>query len=186
MPNTSCRGLILETCLPLDWQPLAAPLTPEEMGRLERDNLDVLRVVSALETPVGESGEEGNDGNATELARLDFKLNLLLDMVGQLLSRELTLPDTRPLTLTPVELHWRDFDTPPSGGLTQVRLWLTGRYPHPIVLPAIVERVTEVAEGGPTAVTARFQDLGGALRAALERHIFVQHRRHTARRRRRR
>lgn len=179
------QGLILEACLPLDWQPLAEPLARPEAASLARDNLDMLRIVSALEATAADAGEEGGEGNAAELARLDFKLNLLLDMVGQLLARDLTLPASRSLTLTPFGLHWRDFDAPPPvGSLVRLRLWLSGRYPRPLVLPGRVEQAA-AGQDEAAAVTVRFQDLGGTLAAALERYIFVQHRRHMARRRRR-
>jgi hypothetical protein len=145
------------------------------LGELKSANMDVLRTFFALESYSGEAGEELPEADTQQVARLDFKLNLILDLVGYLIVRQQLIPEVRPLTLTPDTIRWLDSTAPNQNALLCIELYCSLHYPRPL---ALYGRVTEVTpQSGGWSVTAEFEGLGEAVRDALERFIFVQHRR---------
>lgn len=167
------HGLVYEGHLPLAWKPLSALPADTELAGLEYANSEVLRTIFALESHVGELSED-TEGKSPDLARLDFKVNLLLDLVGQLLSKQLIIPDSRELTLMADGLCWQESDVPPQDSLLRIELYLNLRYPRPLVLHG------QVRETQDRRVAVEFCGQGESVREGLERFIFVHHRRAVA------
>ncbi|AXQ30385.1 hypothetical protein D0B54_17650 [Solimonas sp. K1W22B-7] len=156
--------------LPLNWVPLATPPPPEQLQQLQENNLRVLAVVAALEdrhSPRGEADERVEQ----ELERIHQKLDMLLVLFGQFLRRMDPSAPPRPLRLTSTGLSWEGGSALEGYGL--VSLYLHPCMPEPFTWPAQAHNAGAVGE-------ARFDPLGEALEAALEKHVFLHHRRSVA------
>jgi hypothetical protein len=175
-------GLVYEDQLPLHWQVVAVRPDTVHGLPLHENNADVLRSLSILEEHPQEIAED-HPAVAHELRRLDFKLNLLLDMVGLLVARDLALPERVPLRLTAHGLEWSTRQPPALGSLVQLDIYLSTKLPRPLVLHGRIQRLASAA-GGWSQVVAEFEDLSELEADWLEKIIFVHHRRQVAHARR--
>src|SRR5580692_4657367 len=74
--------LAYEAVLPVSWQPQAASVNAAVVAGFTERNVRLLQALAAIE----DHGASDKPDEATpDLTRLDFKINLLLDLVGQLL-----------------------------------------------------------------------------------------------------
>ena len=76
--------LAYEDVVPVAWRSLPEPFDPAIVGSYADRNLRVLQSLAALEEH-GLAEKPDDSPHAADIARLDLKVNLLLDMVGQLL-----------------------------------------------------------------------------------------------------
>ena len=177
-------SLIFTGQLPLAWRELPSMPDETELRLIEQSNLATLHTLFALDIHVGDySDDPGSLANASELKRLDFKVGLLLELVGQLLASQKAIPLERPLALTVNDLEW-DSGTdasPAPGALLQLDLYCNLIYPHPLVLHAEVADIT--ATDNQCRIKATLCQSSVPLQEALERYIFLQHRRFIANRR---
>ena len=181
--DPSAPGLVFTGCLPLAWRELPAPPDALEIRELERTNLTILHTLFALDSHAGDLGEDAaNQVNATELKRLDFKVSLLLELVGQLYARQQAIPAERMLTLTVNGLSWQAEAAPPVNSLLRLELYCNPGYPRPLVLHAWVTETAPQPDGW--RLQTRFHEIDEPLQEALERYIFLQHRRAIANSRR--
>jgi len=171
-------NLIYEGTIPLACQLLDNMPDDDELTLININNEKVLRMVAALDEMHIDTHEE--PGHAHDIARLEFKINMLMDLVGQLLERQLQLPSRRRVC---VNAHGMQVDLPEqdaveSGQIIKVSLFFTGSYPRPVVLFVIVSSVSpsHILSGQLLALPEMVQDL-------LERLIFRQHRRNVAQQR---
>src|SRR5690606_37501778 len=80
------QELAYEDVLPVAWHGLPEPVDPVVVGSYADRNLRVLQAVDALdELPPAEKPDE-NAPHSADLHRLETKVNLLIEMVGQLLA----------------------------------------------------------------------------------------------------
>lgn len=171
MPGMDEMALSLEKRLPLAWEVLSGFPDEAELTALQVADQEVLRTIAFLEEAFLEEGKG-------DVARLDFKLNLILDLVSQIFIHQVPLPRAVPVVLTPQKLQWEDDLAPLPGKVVEVRLYLSLRYPRPVRLVGKVERVEPVASGKRT--TLSLAGLSDAIREALEKLIFRHHRRAVA------
>ena len=181
--DPSAPGLVFVGRLPLAWRELPDPPDAIESRELERGNLTILHTLFALDIHAGDSGEDpANLVNATELKRLDFKIGLLLELVGQLYARQQAIPPERTLALTVNGLSWQADSVPSASRLLRLELYCNLSYPRPLILDA---QITEtIPNPGGWRIQTSFHDLSESLQEALERYIFLQHRRAIANSRR--
>ena len=181
--DPSAPGLVFAGRLPLAWRELPDPPDKIEIRELERANLINLHTLFALDIHSGDSGDDPIAlANATELKRLDFKVGLLLELVGQLYARQQAIPPECSLTLTVNGLNWRTGAAPPVDSLLRLELYCNLSYPRPLVLHARV--VETIPYPGGWEIRTHFHDPSESLQEALERYIFLQHRRAVAHSRR--
>ncbi len=128
-------------------------------------------------------GEESDEHGATHLAiaRIEARLDLLTAMVATL-ARSAQDDPAR-------ELHWsargvrlRMPEAVPAGSRGRFRVQPADWLPEPLLIPATVLACIEA--GGEYDLWLRFGPFGPALEAALERHLFRQHRKAVAGQRR--
>ena len=182
-PDLAANSLVFAGRLPLAWQEMAALPDELELRELDRSNLQRLNTLFALDIHAGDFGDDPAAlANATELKRLDFKVSLLLELVGQLFARQQNIPPERLLILTVDSLSWPADAAPALNSLLRLELYCSLNYPRPLLLPAQVTEITPAANGW--RVQARFHAPSLALQEALERYIFLQHRRTIANSRR--
>ncbi|MBL8246902.1 MAG: PilZ domain-containing protein [Candidatus Competibacter sp.] len=178
----STSSLTFAGRLPLTWREMSALPDDAELRNIEQSNLIVLHTLFALDIHAGDYSEDPSAlTNATELKRLDFKVSLLLEMVGQLFARQQAIPPECALTLTVHDLSWQADAVPLVGALLRLDLYCNLSYPRPLILYAQVADI--VSSEFDYQVRAAFYRPSTALQEALERYIFLQHRRFIAKRR---
>lgn len=171
------EGLCYEASLPLSWRALDAVPDAAHLAYWNEYNEVALRGMAALDEftnqPPDEHGAQGH-----ELTRLEFKVNLILDLVGQLLAQQLLLPDTAWLKIGARGVTWTCLEAPAPATPLLIQIYLTPNYPRPLELPATVVRVDEQAVGA--RCTATFVGCSEPVRDWLEKLIFRHHRRSIA------
>lgn len=168
--------LAYEDVLSVVWLSRPAGFNELAAQRLADRNMRLLQAYEALdEHGSAEKGDETAPHSA-ELARLDFKLNLLLDLVGQLLSASHPRPIALPVRFNSLGASWQPADRVPKvgdAGLLQV--YLLDALVQPLTLPA---NVVTVAESGHARV--RFESLSEPVADQIEKLVFRRHRRKIA------
>ncbi|MEJ2346782.1 MAG: PilZ domain-containing protein [Gammaproteobacteria bacterium] len=173
------EGIVYADRHPLTWEQLSAPPAAEELARWNAASEQVLRLVAALEDHWAEPIDEPYGPQGHELARLDFKLNLVLELVSQLVRRQVPMPERREIRLNGNGVQWESTgDAPPDGSHVRVFLHLHDNLPRALELPGrVVERTpTDAGE----CVTVRFEGLSESVQDLLDKLIFRHHRRSIA------
>lgn len=140
----------------------------------------LLRALAVVED--GPRGDEPDAGGDHALPRIEAKIDLLTALVASLCAQAGGDPPRR--------LRWSARgacievpDAPVPGTCGHLRVRPADWLPSPLQLPATVLATGPGGEGAHRA-WLRFDDLPAPLQAALERHLFRQHRRAVAESRR--
>ncbi|HED17026.1 MAG TPA: hypothetical protein ENI64_09480 [Gammaproteobacteria bacterium] len=170
-------NLIYEGTVPLTCQHLDNMPDDDALTQININNEKVLRMVAALDEMHIDTHEE--PGHTHDIARLEFKINMLMDLVGQLLERQLQLPSRRHVCVNAygMQVAMPEQDTIESGQLIKVSLFFTEAYPRPVVL------FVSISSSSPHTVSGQVMALSEAVQDLLERLIFRQHRRNVAQQR---
>lgn len=190
--------LVYATALPLQWVPEVSS-DPAYLIHLQYRNERLLRQLAILEQQGSEVIEEHGAGQ--ELQRIEAKINLLLDLAGDLLARQSGLRPAVAVRISARSVQWpvagaapaptmpipaagmHEAATPTAeapttgalatGALGEVHLWLRPDLPRPLCLPARIVAVGDWIE-------AEYCGLGESLLDSLEKTIFRYHRRQVA------
>ena len=182
IPESSHSSLVFTGCLPLSWRELPALPDAAELQHLEQTNLHILHILFALDIHAGDYGDDPSLlSSASELKRLDFKVSLLLEMVGCLFAGQQAIPPERLLTLSVADLTWCAETVPPQDAPLRLELYCNLSYPRPLILHGCASELPSAAGDSNTKVT--FHPPSAPLQEALERYIFLRHRRTIANRR---
>jgi len=171
-------GLHYEGLVPLAWEPAPAGLDPLS---LQGDNAEVLRFITAIDEFAKPAHGEDADRQG-ELARIEGKLDILLELVAQALREQAQLPEAVPVRLSTAAIEWRAVQAPSVNSPILLSLYLHTSYPRPIRLLANVQDVEPV--GQSHRIDAHFQDMDETLSDWLTKLIFRYHRRSIAQHRR--
>ena len=180
------EGLVWSATLPLSWVLLEAMPTATELANQCEANLRVLRNVTMLEDLSHVAGDP-HLAPGTEMARVERKLDLLLDLMQHFISTEVARPTRRALSLTGAGIEWQGGDMPSPGSLIGISVHLNETYPRALQLNATVAGVRNGvwSETGPGArARVDFVNHGEEVCDALDKLVFQQHRREIAARRR--
>jgi hypothetical protein len=161
--------------LPVAWKPLARPLDAASIAALTERNLKILQVCAALEEQGAVDKQDDSAPHAADLARLETKVNLLLELVGQILA---ALGPRPPATLVRFNAHgaqWHPLQPVQAGEHGLLEIWLKPSLPQPLTLPANVTHVTKDGQ-----VKAGLVPPGEAIADLIEKLAFRHHRRHVA------
>ncbi len=176
MSENSFGGLFFQATLPLEWIPLEEAGVPS--ASIEIANQNCLRIVMGMDEVTHETVDESTELNH-ELQRLDFKVNIILELVAQLASRDTELPSCAEIKLGHSALQWCSSKTPPLSGQTiQVKVYPDPRFPFPLILSGNVAAVTQIDDGYQVMLEIKLQS--ELTRELLEKYIFRCHRRHIA------
>lgn len=143
------------------------------LALVNESNEAFLKAVSAI----SEFSREASDttgGLSQEMNRLDLKLNLLLDLVGQLIYKQLEIPSTSLVTVTSSEVMWGADHLPDTGDTLFVQLYIQRGIPKPL---SFYGRVVAV-DGGSARV--HLIGLSESVQQWLDKLIFRHHRREVA------
>lgn len=168
--------LAYEDLLPLRWSPLADhQIDAVFLASCAERNLKLLQAVAALE----EHGQpEKTDDNApyhADIVRLDMKINLLLDLVGQILAANQSRPQKHSLRFNAHGAIWRCSGPAPAvGDSGMLEIYLRDSIVEPLRLAG---QISAIQAG---EVKARFLHPGDAVANLIEKLAFRRHRRQVA------
>jgi hypothetical protein len=177
MSDPLAEGLCYEASLPFSIQVLESAPDAEHLAYWNEYNEAALRSMAALDEYTNQLPEEhANQGH--ELARLEFKVNLVLDLVGQLLAQQMLLPEAVWLKVGAHGVQWSSPEAPAVGEPLLLQIYLTPTYPRPLELPATVVKLETLTVGA--RCTAAFKGCSEPVQDWLEKLIFRHHRRRVA------
>jgi hypothetical protein len=162
--------------LPMRWQPIAAVLDPIQVASWAEHNLRLLQACAAIEENAASEKPDETSALGPELMRLDLKVNLLLDLVGQLMVEHRPRPSPTPLRFNAIGASWRVAGTPPrprERGVLEV--YLRECLAQPLRMIGEI-----VSVGSDATVKARFEYPGEAVADLIEKLAFRRHRRQVA------
>lgn len=160
--------------LPVQWQTRDHALSRFELNSLEEANLLLLQACAAVEEhPIRDQSEDPGP-LAGEIARLDFKLNLVLQLLSKLVLKD-RMPPSTTIQFNAQGAYWTGIgQLPPVGAHGLLRIHLHASLPQPLDLPAVVTAV----EGAQVRV--RFDELPDGVGELIQRLAFLRHRRDVA------
>ncbi|MBI1194587.1 MAG: hypothetical protein GC138_01895 [Gammaproteobacteria bacterium] len=171
------EGLTYLDVIPVQWERLDGPPPEATFAVLNEENERLLRYMSSLD----EYMHEGKDAEplAHDVARLEFKVNMLMEMVSQVLAQRLELPAPSAVEMKSNGISCVMPEAPEQGRYFQLAVYLNRQYLKPLVVCGRVAGV-EKATDGVWKVVCTFEGLSDIVRDHLERMIFRQHRRMVA------
>ena len=168
--------LAFQDVLPVVWRQMPNSADRDMAAGFTERNLQVLQAWDAIDEhgPVEKADE--NAPYAADIIRLDLKLNLLLDMVGQILAANRPRTTAVPVRFNALGGMWRGTAPLPEAGEQGVaEIYLHDCLVQPLRLPG---RVTNVTPDGHVKV--RFAPVGEAVADLIEKLAFRRHRRQIA------
>lgn len=170
--------IIFHGDLPVAWTALDHEPPSSKLFELNENNARLLRLFTILDEHAAEQ-IEGNQEVQQAFSRLDSKLSLVLELVGEVLSRQLDLPSPSHLALSEQGIQW--IETQPSkipehAQLAYVELYLKPEFPRPLTFLAQMGVDHQHTENGVRFV-AKFQGINEDVHDGLAKLIFRQHRR---------
>jgi hypothetical protein len=169
--------LAYEDLLPVRWRPQPAQPSDVQAQQFAERNLRVLQACDALE----EHGQlekkklDDESPHSADLMRLDFKLNLLLELAGQLLQQSQPRSESALIRFNAMGATWKTGETLTGGSHGILEITLRDVIVQPLNLPA---EVVAGADAGFARV--RFLALGETVADHIEKLVFRRHRRKIA------
>jgi hypothetical protein len=165
--------LAYEEVRPVKWVPLTGSVDAAQAASFTERNVRLLQALAAIED---HGLSDKPDDSTPDLVRLDFKINLLLDLVGQLLVANRPQPAPVAIRFNAQGAVWHSAaPLPQVGGQGILEIHLRDFLAEPLRLMGTLAKVTAAAEA-----TVRFAPVGDPVAELLERLIFRHHRRHVA------
>jgi hypothetical protein len=167
--------LACQDVLPVGWKLLRKPLTLVEVAAFADRNVRMLQVCASIEEQGQFEKADDKSLNAPDLMRLEIKLNLLLDVMGQLLAAQQTRPPAVAVRFNALGAMWRSAAPPVVGEQGLLEIYLRECLPSPLCL---IANVTQVSADGQ--VKAAFTPPGESTAELIEKLAFRRHRRQVA------
>lgn len=168
--DSSNEGLLYEGSLPVSFQPIECFPGEGQLALVNEKNENFLKTSLTRH----ESMEvDEHDEISLELRRQDLKINLLLDMVGELLVQTNKLPAEVMLRLTATGLEYDgDSAAHKAGDKLEIALYISPSTPRALKLYG--EVLTSDAD---SIISIGFIGVSQAVQDWLEKFIFRHHRR---------
>lgn len=175
--TSTFAGLVYEDTVPLAWTPRTALPDGPELAGLNAENVEVLVADASLDDqrPSQEKKHDDDQAIAEDLQRVEFKLNVLIQMVARLMKREGATPPARSVRVHANGLEWLADGREPARGAAVVTLHVSRHFPHPLQLPGTFAGTHDDAYG--RWVHFEFARLAPPVEDLLSKLIFRHHRR---------
>jgi hypothetical protein len=168
--------LAYQDLLPVRWVPHPRPVDEVTAQHMAERNVRVLQACDALEEYGQHDKSDDESPHSADLMRLDFKLNLLLDLAGQLLANSQSRVSPRQIRLNSMGATWKTDEAPPADGSYGVlEVGIRDIVVQPLNLPA-----QAMAGASASEARARFILLGEVVADHIEKLVFRRHRRKIA------
>ncbi len=160
--------------LPVRWEPLTRVLNPFEISGMEESNVLLLQACVAVEEQPARDKNDDLHPLATELARIDFKLNLVLKLLGSLVDSRQAI-DPVPVQFNRRGASWQGRSVfPPVGSRGILHIGLRSS------LTQTLDFVADVSENELGAVSAEFVDVAAPVADLVQQLCFLKHRKRVA------
>ena len=174
------KALVYEDTIPLDYTPVdaqsATVITPSQ----SISNFRVLNMLWLMQDSTHEVPDEFSALEPT-LLRMESKLDLLVELLGQYVCQDMNLPEPRQVKISSQSLQWDATESMTVGSRLQVKCYLIPHLPLPLVLNGLVSVVEAAGDG--YRLTLSVDGLDESSAELLEKIIFRNHRRAIARQR---
>jgi hypothetical protein len=167
--------LAYEDTLPVGWRALLKPLDMVAVSVLTERNVRTLQVCATIEEQGPVEKAEDKSLHSTDLLRLEVKMNLVLELMGQLLAAQQPRPRPVSLRFNALGAVWRSAAPPKVGDQGLLDIYLRECLALPLTL---IANVTHVTNDGQVRVA--FTPPGEATADLIEKLAFRRHRRHVA------
>jgi hypothetical protein len=168
--------LAFQDVLPLAWRALPHAIERDTAAGYMERNARLLQAREALDQLGPVEKPDDNSPNAADLMRLELKVNLLLDLVGQILASNRPRPSAVPVRFNAQGLVWRSQSPlPEAGSQGLAEIYLHDCLAEPLRLPGVVRKVSP--DG---LVNVRFVPVGETVADLVEKLCFRRHRRQIA------
>jgi hypothetical protein len=160
--------------LPVDWLPRPQGFDSYALAGMDEANISLLHAcVSAEEQPVRDKHDELLP-LANELARLDYKLNLILQLLGSLVPRD------QPAALSDVRFNTLGASWHATGQLPELGAIGTLRIRLRSALPEALTFACEVTDTRGGEISVRYLQLSERCAELVQRLCFLRHRKEVA------
>jgi hypothetical protein len=167
--------LAYEDVLPVGWRPLARAPDLATATALTERNVRTLQVCTTIEEQGPLEKAEEKSLHSADLLRLEVKMNLVLELMGQLLAAHQPRPAPTPVRFNALGAMWQSATPPRNGEQGLLDIYLRECLAQPLTL---IANVTQVTPEGKVRVT--FTPPGEATADLIEKLAFRRHRRHVA------
>jgi hypothetical protein len=168
--------LAFQDVLPLAWKVMAHAVDRDTAAAYMERNARLLQAREAIDQlgPVDKPDE--NFPHAADFMRIELKMNLLLDVVGQILASSRPRPPAVPVRFNAQGVVWRSAGPlPEAGAQGVVEIHLHDCLAEPLRLPG---RVSSASPDGQVKV--RIVPVGETVADLIEKLCFRRHRRQVA------
>jgi len=165
-----------EDVLSVRWSPLSSAPSFSECSHFSQRNLKVLQVCAAAESQVAVDALDEKNPYASDLHRVEVKLNMALEVLGQLVAAQDPRPAPLAVRFNALGGVWHNPEGVPATG-TQglLRIYLQECLAQPLTL---IATVLGCAEDG--RVRAQFTPPGEPVAELIGKLAFRRHRRQVA------
>jgi hypothetical protein len=168
--------LAYEDVLPIIWKPSPQPLDGIAIASLTDRNVKTLQVCAAIEEHGPVDKQDEKSPHAADLQRLEVKMNLVMDLLGQILAASVPRPKPVSVRFNALGATWRAEPPYPQAGMQGLlEIYLRDCIAQPLTL---IARIASVSADG--LVKARFTPPGEATADLIEKLAFRRHRRQVA------
>jgi hypothetical protein len=168
--------LAYQDMLPVGWKPLAKAPDLATVTALADSNVRILQVCAAIEEQGAVEKKDDKSPHSADIMRLEVKMNLLLDLMGQLLAAAQPRPASAVIRFNALGAVWQSATPPPRiGEQGLLEIYLRDSLPRPLTLVASITQAT--ADG---RIRAAFSPPGEATSDLIEKLAFRRHRRQVA------
>lgn len=175
--DNSSDGLSFTDNISISWKPVDYQPDDSHLALVNDSNEAFLRSVSAISEFAKDTSED-SPVISQEIARLDLKLNLLLDLVSQLIYQQLEIPEMSQVTVSSNEIIWAGENVPASGSIVFIQAYIQRGTPKPLCFYGeVVSNPEDIAQ---SCTRVRYLGLCGSAKAWLDKLIFRHHRREVA------
>ena len=168
------EGVSYPATLPISWRKESNP-GADELATWMYANVTLLRALASIEAMQPEKEGELGSGAGKVLERLEFKIDLALNLISQLLAQNTSAPPACPALVSAKSVEWICQGAPAQDEDILISLYISPKLPQPLTLPAKVIAVRN--EEGASRIYATFTHLSDEAKDWLTRTVFRHHRR---------
>ncbi len=167
--------LAYQDMLPVGWRVLAKSPDLPMVASMADGNVRILQVCAAIEEQGAVEKKDEKSPHSADIMRLEVKMNLLLDLVGQLLAATRPRPPATVIRFNALGAVWKSTAPPRIGEQGLLEIYLRDSLPQPLTM---IANITHVSPEGQ--VRATFSPPGEAAADLIEKLAFRRHRRQVA------
>ena len=170
-------ALTYEDYLPLDLQQVSNFPDVLRFNGLNSEAEEVLHSILLLERQHVDPSDEESDRLSSELSYIDFKLNILLDLMVKVYAKQLNIPPDLHTYLSSTGLRCETTFSTEVGNKIYTNIYLSRRFPRPVTFYGTVVKCDQQQGSDTSLIELEFEHLSQPVCDLLERFIFLKHRR---------